>query len=65
MNDEPLKSIMPDPSPGGAPSVPDLPEWVRLVIRQVSQLQYGTIQITIHGGKVTQVEATEKIRLGQ
>ncbi len=65
MNDERRTSLMPDSNPGVAPPATDLPEWARLVIRQVSQLQYGTIHITIHGGKVTQVEATEKIRLDQ
>lgn len=38
-------------------------EWLDLVARQVSSLRYGTVQIVVHEGRVTQVESTEKIRL--
>lgn len=39
------------------------PEWVDLVARQVASLRFGTVQIVVHDGRVTQVESTEKIRL--
>lgn len=38
-------------------------EWLDLVARQVSSLRFGTVQIVVHEGRVTQVESTEKIRL--
>jgi hypothetical protein len=41
----------------------DLPEWLELVRRQVSSLKFGTVQITVHDGRVTQVERVEKVRL--
>jgi hypothetical protein len=40
-----------------------LPEWLELVRRQVNSLKYGTVQITVHESRVTQVEKLEKVRL--
>jgi hypothetical protein len=40
-----------------------LPEWLELVRRQVSSLKFGTVQITVHDARVTQVERVEKVRL--
>jgi hypothetical protein len=42
---------------------PDLPEWLELVRRQISSLKFGTVQITVHDSRVTQVERVEKVRL--
>jgi hypothetical protein len=39
------------------------PEWFELVRRQVSSLKFGTVQITVHDSRVTQVERVEKVRL--
>lgn len=33
------------------------------VARALSGLRYGSVEITIHDGKVTQIEAKKKIRL--
>jgi hypothetical protein len=41
----------------------DLPEWLELVRRQVNSLKFGTVQITVHDARVTQVERVEKVRL--
>lgn len=41
----------------------DLPEWLELVRRQVVSLKFGTVQITVHDSRVTQVERVEKVRL--
>jgi len=41
----------------------DLPEWLELVRQQVSSLKFGTVQITVHDSRVTQVERVEKVRL--
>jgi hypothetical protein len=37
--------------------------WVEVVRQRAAGLRFGTIQITIHDGRVTQVDATEKTRL--
>lgn len=33
------------------------------IARVISELRYGTVEITIHDGRVVQIERTEKIRL--
>lgn len=40
-----------------------LPAWLDLVRRKVEALRFGTIQIVVHDGRVTQVESTERVRL--
>ncbi len=37
--------------------------WLEIVRRKAGAMRYGSLQITIHEGRVTQVEATEKVRL--
>jgi len=39
-----------------------LPAWLQLVRDHVGSLKYGTVQITIHDGRVVQVERVEKLR---
>jgi hypothetical protein len=39
------------------------PEWLRLVRQHVASLKYGTVVITVHDSRVTQVERSEKVRL--
>jgi hypothetical protein len=41
----------------------NLPPWLELVRQQVSSLKFGTVQITVHDSRVTQVERLEKVRL--
>ena len=41
----------------------EYPEWLELVRRQVSSLKFGTVQITVHDARITQVERVEKVRL--
>jgi hypothetical protein len=38
------------------------PEWLEVVRRNVGQLRYGSIQITVHDGRVTQIESVERTR---
>jgi hypothetical protein len=38
-------------------------EWIEAVRRQVAPLRYGTVVITVHDGRVVQIEKTERIRL--
>jgi hypothetical protein len=43
---------------------PAEPEWLELVREKVSNLRYGVVQLVVHDGRVTQIERTEKTRLG-
>jgi len=37
--------------------------WLEMVRRQVGSLDFGVVQIVVHGARVVQIERTEKIRL--
>lgn len=37
-------------------------EWLDIVRKNVSALRFGSVQITVHDGRVTQVESIEKTR---
>lgn len=37
--------------------------WVAVVAEKVKSLRFGIIQITIHEGKVVQIDSTERTRL--
>ena len=39
--------------------------WVELVRRQVGSLNFGVVQIVVHGARVVQIERTERVRLEQ
>ena len=39
-----------------------MPDWLEVVCRNVAHLRFGSVQITVHDGRVTQVESTEKTR---
>ncbi|MCU0792848.1 MAG: YezD family protein [Opitutaceae bacterium] len=41
-----------------------LPDWLAIVRAKVEGLRFGVVQIVVHDGKVTQIERTEKTRLG-
>ncbi len=45
-----------------APSLA-LPEWMQHVARYVQQMDYGQITLTIHQGKVVEIQRTERTRL--
>lgn len=36
--------------------------WLKIVSDKVSRLQFGSVQITVHDGRVTQVESIERTR---
>jgi hypothetical protein len=40
------------------------PEWLEIVRAKVRDLRYGVVQLVVHDGRVTQIERTEKTRLG-
>ena len=37
--------------------------WLEVVSEQVNHLRFGVVQIVVHGGRVVQIEKTEKVRL--
>lgn len=37
-------------------------DWLEVVRANVSNLRFGSVQITVHDGRVTQVESIEKTR---
>jgi len=57
----PMKTPKSPDSPA-VPEGPDPTEWLEIVRDQVSKLRYGSVQITVHDGRVTQVESTERTR---
>jgi len=46
------------------PNEPATEQWIDVVRRKVGAMRFGSVQIVIHEGRVTQVESTEKTRLG-
>lgn len=56
MNAEPPRTEA-SPQSGSTPT-----DWVEAVRRHVAAIRYGGIQITVHAGKVVQVERTERFR---
>ena len=38
-------------------------DWLDLVREKVESLRFGTVQITVHDSRVTQIERTEKTRI--
>jgi hypothetical protein len=41
----------------------EVDSWIEIVKQKVSALRFGSVQIIVHEGRVTQVESTEKTRL--
>lgn len=37
-------------------------EWIEVVRQKVGKLRFGSLQITVHDGRVTQVESVERTR---
>jgi len=37
-------------------------DWLEVVRQNVANLRFGSVQITVHDGRVTQVESVEKTR---
>jgi hypothetical protein len=44
-----------------AASVTESP-WLEVVVSKVQALRFGSVQITVHDGRVTQIESLEKTR---
>ncbi|MBB5031405.1 YezD family protein [Prosthecobacter vanneervenii] len=45
------------------PAESEADSWIEIVRQKVSALRFGSVQIIVHEGRVTQVESTEKTRL--
>lgn len=41
---------------------PPAADWLEVVRKNVQHLRFGSVQITVHDGRVTQVESIEKTR---
>jgi hypothetical protein len=46
-----------------APMTSQSEPWLELLVQQVRKTRFGSIVVTIHEGRVVQVERTEKVRL--
>lgn len=44
-------------------SEPEIESWIDIVRQKVVGMRFGSVQIIVHEGRVTQVESTEKTRL--
>lgn len=55
--------MKPTKSPNPTPAEPPASSWEEIVREQVKRLRFGFVQITVHEGQVTQIEATERTRL--
>jgi len=43
-------------------SDPEIAAWLQIIERKVAALGFGSVQIIVHEGRVTQIESTEKFR---
>lgn len=43
--------------------LPSTEHWLGVVRERVAAIRFGSVQITVHDGRVTQVEAIEKTRI--
>ncbi len=41
----------------------EVESWLEIVRQKVGAMRFGSVQIIVHEGRVTQVESTEKTRL--
>lgn len=42
---------------------PAQPEWLEIVREKVAAMRFGSVQIYVHEGRVTQIEANERTRI--
>jgi hypothetical protein len=43
----------------------DSEAWLEIVEREVAALKFGSVQVTVHDGRVVQIETSSKIRFGR
>ncbi|MFZ4682267.1 MAG: YezD family protein [Terrimicrobiaceae bacterium] len=56
------ESPNPDRVLAAALSAGEAKSWVDVVSRQVAALKFGSVQITVHDGRVVQIETSVKVR---
>lgn len=44
------------------PIGPDRPGWLDPIAHALRQLRYGSVEITVHDGRIVQIERKEKLR---
>ena len=54
----PMNTFSPDAPSSDGPTT----DWLEVVRKNVANLRFGSVQITVHDGRVTQVESIEKTR---
>ena len=54
-----MSSNIPDRSTADGSAI----DWAEVVRKKVGSLHFGSVQITVHDGRVTQVESIEKTRI--
>ncbi len=42
---------------------PERPKWLDPLLDAVRQLRFGSVEITVHDGRIVQIERKEKLRL--
>ncbi len=51
-------------SAAATPSLSESPEpWIEIVRQKLASMRFGSIQLVVHEGRVTQVESLEKTRI--
>lgn len=50
------------PSPEASITTPQYNNWIKLVEQHVAGLRFGSVEITVHEGRVVQIEVSTKVR---
>jgi hypothetical protein len=53
-----------DQKRAGEPAMQPISEGLRTVLEALNSLRFGAIQLTVHDGKLVQVDITERKRFG-
>lgn len=57
-----VAAMKPSVPPEALSAAPSSTDWLESVRRHVAGLRYGVVQVTVHDGRVVQVERTERFR---
>lgn len=58
---EHLSNVVPGPRPLGIGAVEE--EVARRIIGSVASLKYGSVEVTVHDGRVVQIDRRERVRI--
>ena len=45
------------------PQTPSEPRWLEVIRESIGKMRFGTVQVVVHEGRVTQIDATHRTRL--